>query len=472
MPTTDLTAGIVRILKPGGSTAGTGFVVTYDGFIATCAHVVKNAGAGPGGTVRVVFHATEEEREARGEPEWWRAPDAEDVAILCLERALPEGVQTLPLDRPDQSKGHRFETFGFPPISKEGMWGSGQILGMLTIQGASMIQLRSQEVTTGFSGAPVWDQDIRQVIGMVSAITPPDQYGRQRETVFAISTEMLAQVCPRLRCALPPPSVSVEPAAARPELQAGAQLDLQGKSYLVREVIAQKAFGTLVVRTARASDLTMSRGVGIRQVEALTDTPEDQASMHRIANHARTLGQVASRCGHVPQVYDVIDQDEGTVWAIVEWVRGTLVDKLLPQEGPLPDAPALLQLLHWATDVCEALSALHRRRVSHGGVGSRTIIITQGRRGSVLIAPGFVASPGPLAAEPPPFDPAGDVRDLAAMIYKLATHHPAQTTPVSVFNPFVPPNLDEVLQEALSGSVRRADHFKRSLHQVKQVLRT
>ena len=56
--TIDLTTGIVRILTSDGATAGTGFVVTDDGLIATCAHVVKAAGAGPGDKVRVVFYCT------------------------------------------------------------------------------------------------------------------------------------------------------------------------------------------------------------------------------------------------------------------------------------------------------------------------------------------------------------------------------------------------------------------------------
>ena len=81
----DLKAGIVRILKPDGETAGAGFVASDDGLIATCAHVAQLAGAGPGDTLPIVFHATGEEREARAEPRWWRGPDAQDVAILRLE---------------------------------------------------------------------------------------------------------------------------------------------------------------------------------------------------------------------------------------------------------------------------------------------------------------------------------------------------------------------------------------------------
>jgi hypothetical protein len=94
----NLTWGIVCILTSKGTTAGTGFVVTDDGLIATCAHIVEAAGAGPGDTVHLVFHATGEgEAEAKVEPAWWRDPDAEDVAILRLNRPLPEGMEPLPL---------------------------------------------------------------------------------------------------------------------------------------------------------------------------------------------------------------------------------------------------------------------------------------------------------------------------------------------------------------------------------------
>ena len=73
----DLPTSIVRILGSDGNTVGTGFVVTADGLIATCAHVVRSAGAGPGVIVRQVFHATGDEATAIVEPDGWRAPAAE-----------------------------------------------------------------------------------------------------------------------------------------------------------------------------------------------------------------------------------------------------------------------------------------------------------------------------------------------------------------------------------------------------------
>ena len=55
-----LTRAIIRVLKSDGSTVGTGFVVSADGLIATCAHVVEAAESGPGQKVRVAFDAAGE----------------------------------------------------------------------------------------------------------------------------------------------------------------------------------------------------------------------------------------------------------------------------------------------------------------------------------------------------------------------------------------------------------------------------
>ena len=109
----DLKAGVVRILDQNSATVGTGFLVTDDGLIATCAHVVETAAAGPGDAVRLVLHATGEERKARVEPDWWRAPTVQDVAILRLDGALPKGIVSLPLGSSAGAEG-RFSTIGFP----------------------------------------------------------------------------------------------------------------------------------------------------------------------------------------------------------------------------------------------------------------------------------------------------------------------------------------------------------------------
>jgi S1-C subfamily serine protease len=85
-------SGIVRIVS--GRHIGTGFVVTADGLILTCAHVLGSSMPEKAG---VVFLGSGEVREAMVLAEEWRAVDAEDVAVLRVCGTLPEGVQPLPL---------------------------------------------------------------------------------------------------------------------------------------------------------------------------------------------------------------------------------------------------------------------------------------------------------------------------------------------------------------------------------------
>ena len=115
-------SGIVRIVS--GRHIGTGFVVTTDGLILTCAHVL---GSSMPEKARVQFQGSGEEREATVLAEGWRAVDAEDVAVLRVCGSLPEGVQPLPLGSSHGLEGHTMVTFGYPETGEvEGIRGTGQ----------------------------------------------------------------------------------------------------------------------------------------------------------------------------------------------------------------------------------------------------------------------------------------------------------------------------------------------------------
>ncbi|WP_341676979.1 serine protease [Niveibacterium sp. SC-1] len=190
-----LVRGVVRILAADGSTAGTGFLISADGLIVTCAHVLGGRDA-----VSLVFSDTSEARLARLEPGGLRASNAEDVAILRLEGASPAGAVPLRLGASGQSLGHAVRCFGYPAAALiAGMWGSGRIVGATRQDGHPVLQLEEgSDITRGFSGAPVIDLLSRCAIGMVSAITAADAHGRQSGAVFATPLETLQEIVPQL----------------------------------------------------------------------------------------------------------------------------------------------------------------------------------------------------------------------------------------------------------------------------------
>lgn len=214
----DLRLGIVRIIDRDGNTVGTGFLITSNGLIATCAHVIDEAQSGE--LISLVLYnsstgkETQEVRRARVQTEYVRSASAEDVAILCLEGPLPKTFTPLPLGRSFNTQGSKFLSFGFPEARPEdGLLGECEVIGIVSEENTSLLQLRSKEISKGFSGAPIWDINRNAVIGMVTSIIGTkkvsianrsinvafDSDGRQMETAFATPVETLQKVCPLLQ---------------------------------------------------------------------------------------------------------------------------------------------------------------------------------------------------------------------------------------------------------------------------------
>lgn len=192
-----LIPGIVRILKANGETAGMGFVLTADGLVATCAHVVGFAGSTPGGSVSVIFEVNAERRFARVDVESWRDAGDEDVAFLHVAGGLPEGVASLSLGTTAGVEGHPITTYGYPP-GRGGIVGTGKIEGEPWQQGMRVLQLNSTQIVTGFSGAPVLDRKTGLVIGMVASFAKPLEE-RLDTTAFCTRAETLREIYPGLK---------------------------------------------------------------------------------------------------------------------------------------------------------------------------------------------------------------------------------------------------------------------------------
>jgi formylglycine-generating enzyme required for sulfatase activity len=185
---------VLRVLS-GDAVVGAAFLVS-DHLVATCAHVVKSAGGEVGRTITLGL-SKGQKIGAQVVPEYWRDETAEDVSILRLNEPL-ENIEPVILGSSSGTKGHNFSTFGFPNRGQE-LSGGGEIIGQAIINGIIILQLRSPEVTPGFSGAPIFDEITKRVVGMVVAITPPDEYQRLGTTAFAIPSETIREICPELQ---------------------------------------------------------------------------------------------------------------------------------------------------------------------------------------------------------------------------------------------------------------------------------
>ncbi|BDM74963.1 hypothetical protein HEK616_84500 (plasmid) [Streptomyces nigrescens] len=197
-----LPSAVAQVLDRQGQVAGAGFLVA-ECLLVTCAHVVYAAGSGPGGTVQLVFPHVEGAPRVQGEvlhgP--WRAPDGEDVAIVRLNNTSP-GMTVLSLGSAEGRRGHQVRSFGFPAQAPTGghfgFGVCGDLLGAVGNRGVHLQLTAANDLTTGFSGAPVLDEVTGLVIGMVTEITTPDAYARGQGIAYVTPTQVLREVWPEL----------------------------------------------------------------------------------------------------------------------------------------------------------------------------------------------------------------------------------------------------------------------------------
>ncbi|POX62835.1 hypothetical protein C3492_14235 [Streptomyces sp. Ru62] len=197
-----LLAAVAQVLRPDGEVAGAGFLVTED-IVVTCAHVTLAAGAGPGDTVRLAFpHAPGAPRmEGAVQVEGWRAPEDVDVAVIRLSGGV-EGVTALRLGSATGCRGHTVRSFGFPAQAPAGghfgFGVAGDLLPATDSRGAHLQLTAANDLTTGFSGAPVVDEVTGLVIGMVTEITALDEYERGQGIAYVTPAQTLRETWPGL----------------------------------------------------------------------------------------------------------------------------------------------------------------------------------------------------------------------------------------------------------------------------------
>jgi hypothetical protein len=179
---------VAQVRDGAGTVVGSGFLVAED-LLVTWAHVREDGGHGPGDVVPLVFP------RALGAPAIsgrvvegsWRDPHEQDVALVRLERSV--GSAPPALGSAAGSRGHRVRSFGFPRQAPPGgHLGFGTAGGLLpAADGAGdLLQLTdANDLITGFSGGPVLAEVTGLVVGMVTAITAPDDHARGQGIAYA-----------------------------------------------------------------------------------------------------------------------------------------------------------------------------------------------------------------------------------------------------------------------------------------------
>lgn len=234
-------AAIARIYHSNGTIVGAGFLVT-DQQLLTCAHVVTAALGlpttlqdAPTDAVELDFPLIAPGQKVKARVRYWRpvqflplsSPKAgEDMAGLVLESSPPVGCQPVRLVASNELWAHPFQIFGFPSQRDEGIWASGVMRDRLASGWVQIEDIKAQRhpVQPGFSGAPVWDEQVEGVVGMAVAA---DKKRDETRTAFMIPTSILSGAWTELGQAiqLPVDLVGLSEAEAKRALLDGLKSD-------------------------------------------------------------------------------------------------------------------------------------------------------------------------------------------------------------------------------------------------------
>ncbi len=219
-PDAALAAAVVRVRGADGTVGGAGFLVAPD-LVLTCAHVVSDALGRPrdedpaGSAITVDLPLADDRPDDRpgDDPRQWpavverwvpiRTGRAGDIALLRLREAVP-GARPLPMADPESVLEHGALTVGFTGGEPGETWFRGRLSGA-TSEGWLQLSRAdgvSAYIKRGFSGSPVWDNELGTVVGLMVA-AEPEQDAQQG---YVLRTRAILREFPELVPVIRPPS--------------------------------------------------------------------------------------------------------------------------------------------------------------------------------------------------------------------------------------------------------------------------
>ncbi|MCI5190656.1 MAG: serine protease [Candidatus Electrothrix sp. AS4_5] len=151
---------------------GAGFLIGEKA-VVTCAHVVRAALGleftpvnAPKADISISFPFLKQDKlSATVLLEGW--DQEKDIALLRLNDDLPEGVQPTWLSDVKRLGNHSFCVYGFPGKTTKGVWAYGTIKDQRENGQVQLESATGYAVQGGFSGGPVFDNDLKKVVGMI-----------------------------------------------------------------------------------------------------------------------------------------------------------------------------------------------------------------------------------------------------------------------------------------------------------------
>lgn len=201
----DFTVQIRRI--DTDAIVGTGVIISLDGKIITCAHVIaaalgENWRGKSDADIGIYFpQAQNEESKSRSARlSCWFQDTDDDIVVLQLQGDPPPLApkQIAVVGTAEQSLDHSFRSYGFrslPPFM------AGRANGIIqgpvaakqnTTVHVLPVQLDSNQINSGMSGSPVLDLERNLVVGLVSDVWIPDASMKDLNTAWAVDAQALS----------------------------------------------------------------------------------------------------------------------------------------------------------------------------------------------------------------------------------------------------------------------------------------
>ena len=237
---------IARIYNTNNVVIGAGFLISNQ-YLLTCAHVVTAALGLPPETVskpnqsqliQFDFPFINREEKLNAEVYFWlpyKSYDSShqqigDISGLKMHnKVIPDKVQPICL-KTSYKSNHTFKILGFPTQRQDGVWAYVTLKDTLP-NGWGQMEGTGQQgyrVEGGFSGAPIWDNEEKAVVGMAVA----EDTNEQRRVAFFLPTQALFSAWTELSSLVNADPTCLDGKKSKMQLN----LNESDKNYLITEI--------------------------------------------------------------------------------------------------------------------------------------------------------------------------------------------------------------------------------------------